>query len=63
MVDGDPLARAVQLEEMEQSEIETFVPGHGPIGRKSELAKLRGYITFLDQSVARAVREGGTIEN
>jgi glyoxylase-like metal-dependent hydrolase (beta-lactamase superfamily II) len=63
MADGDPQKWGAQLEEMNQSDIETFVPGHGPIGGKAELARQREYIAFLQQSVARVIEEGGTVED
>ena len=50
------------LEQMEQFDVETFVPGHGPLGTKVDLALQRQYITLLEDLVAQAVSEGLTPE-
>jgi glyoxylase-like metal-dependent hydrolase (beta-lactamase superfamily II) len=62
MVYCDPQAWASQLEQMEQFDVETFVPGHGPLGTKADLTLQRQYITLLDELVAQAVSEGLTPE-
>lgn len=59
----DPEAWMAQLEEMEQSDIETFVPGHGPLGTKADVALQKQYITVLEEMVAQVIREGGTVED
>lgn len=58
----DPKAWKAQLKRMEQSDIETFVPGHGPLGTKADIALQSRYITVLEKLVGRIVREGGTVE-
>jgi cyclase len=62
MVYCEPQAWASQLEQMEQFDVETFVPGHGPLGTKVDLALQRQYITLLEDLVAQAVSEGLTPE-
>jgi len=62
MVYCDPQAWASQLERMEQLDVETFVPGHGPLGTKADLALQRQYIALLEELVAQAVSEGLTPE-
>jgi cyclase len=57
-----PQAWVAHLEEMEQSSAETFVPGHGPLGTKTDLALQRQYITLLQELVARAIEEGLSVE-
>jgi cyclase len=59
---ADPQAWVAHLEEMEQSSAETFVPGHGPLGTKTDLALQRQYITLLQELVARAIEEGLSAE-
>ena len=59
---SDPQAWVAHLEEMEQSSAETFVPGHGPLGTKTDLALQRQYITLLQELVARAIEEGLSVE-
>ncbi len=62
MVYADPQAWVAQLEQMEQSSAETFVPGHGPLGTKADLALQRQYITLLQELVAGAIEEGLSVE-
>jgi glyoxylase-like metal-dependent hydrolase (beta-lactamase superfamily II) len=59
---ADPPAWVVHLEEMEGSNSEIFVPGHGPLGTKSDLALQRQYILELETMVTQAVREGLSAE-
>jgi cyclase len=62
MVYCDPQAWASELEQMEQFDVETFVPGHGPLGTKEDVALQRRYITLLEELVAQAVSDGLTVE-
>ena len=58
----DPEAWMAQLESMHQSNIETFVPGHGPLGTKADIALQMEYITTLEEMVAQVIQEGGSVE-
>jgi glyoxylase-like metal-dependent hydrolase (beta-lactamase superfamily II) len=60
MAYSDPEAWVAQLEQMERSEIETFVPGHGPLGSKADLAIQRQYIYTIEQLVAQVIKEGSS---
>jgi cyclase len=62
MVFCEPAAWTAQLEQMEGSEIEVFVPGHGPLGTKADLALQRRYITLLDELVIKIIKQGGSAE-
>ncbi len=62
MVYADPQAWNQQLEEMEKSDIETFVPGHGPLGVKADLALQREYVAVLQKMVAGVIKAKGTVE-
>jgi glyoxylase-like metal-dependent hydrolase (beta-lactamase superfamily II) len=62
LVYADPPAWAAWLEAAEQSAVETFVPGHGPLGSRTDLVLERQYITALQELVARTIHEGGTVE-
>ena len=62
MVYCDPQAWVSQLEQMEQLDVETFVPGHGPLGTKADVALQRQYITLLEELVTQAVSDGLTVE-
>jgi len=58
----DPEAWMAQHESMQQSNIETFVPGHGPLGTKADIALQGEYITALEEMVAQVIQEGGSVE-
>jgi glyoxylase-like metal-dependent hydrolase (beta-lactamase superfamily II) len=51
-----------QLQALIDSEYEIFVPGHGPVGGKADLALQIGYMDLLQELVAEVVRTGGTVD-
>ncbi len=51
------------LQFFEASDFETFVPGHGKIGTKEDLALQRRYFEVLEQQVSAVIQAGGTIED
>lgn len=58
MVFCEPDAWMRQIEALEQVEVDVFVPGHGPLGTKADLALQRQYIALLPGLVADAIAEG-----
>jgi glyoxylase-like metal-dependent hydrolase (beta-lactamase superfamily II) len=58
----DPQAWVAQLEGFERSEIEVFVPGHGPVGTKADVALEREYILMLEDWVTQALGRGEPVE-
>jgi cyclase len=62
MTHCDPLGWLAQLEDMERSDIETFVPGHGPIGGKADVAEQMQYMLVLQALVAHVLQSGGALE-
>lgn len=62
MVYCDPQAWGAQLAEMEQSDAEAFVPGHGALGTKADLALQRQYIKLILDLVAQALDKGLSVE-
>ena len=58
----NPEAWQTQLEWFEESDFETFVPGHGPLGTKGDIALQKRYIAILEELVGRIVKEGGSVE-
>lgn len=50
------------LDEMNDWEIETFVPGHGPLGGKADLVQEAAYIRALEDMVGGVVQAGGSLE-
>jgi cyclase len=59
---GDPQAWVAHLEEMEASDIETLVPGHGSLGTKADLARQRQYIITPQELAKEAIQNGLTAE-
>lgn len=47
----------------EQTDFKTFVPGHGTIGTKKDLALQRRYFDVLEQQVSAVIAAGGTQED
>jgi len=60
---SDPQAWSEVLERLEQSDIDTFVPGHGPVGTKADIASVRQYVTALEQLAAQVVESGGSADD
>jgi glyoxylase-like metal-dependent hydrolase (beta-lactamase superfamily II) len=51
------------LENMAGWDIETFVPGHGPVGGKADLTLEANYIQALENLVHEVVQAGRTVED
>jgi cyclase len=62
MTDCDPGAWMAQLDELEQSDVKTFVPGHGPLGTKDDVVAQKQYMILLQALVAHVVQTGGALE-
>jgi glyoxylase-like metal-dependent hydrolase (beta-lactamase superfamily II) len=58
--DSLPAKWVATLELMADSQLETFVPGHGPVGTRGDLLALRAYILALDELASGIARSGGT---
>ena len=58
----DPDAWIAWLAEAEGWDVEVFVPGHGPVGGKADLARQRRYIAALEAMVGEVVAGGGDVE-
>lgn len=54
----EPEAWMEPLGALEQMDVETFVPGHGPLGTKSDLALQKQYLALLPKLVTAAIAEG-----
>lgn len=63
MAYADPPAWREHTAKFEQSANETFVPGHGPVGTKQDLALQREYIAAVEDLVGRVALAGGTVED
>jgi cyclase len=60
--DCDLIAWKNILEEIGQSRLETFVPGHGPVGKKADLLTLLQYLNTLEELVSQVKQAGGSLE-
>jgi len=60
---GYPPRWVALLEDIATWDIETFVPGHGPLGDKSDLTSVKEYIFALEALVAGVVQAGGSVED
>jgi glyoxylase-like metal-dependent hydrolase (beta-lactamase superfamily II) len=58
----DPQAWVAQLEGFERSGIDVFVPGHGPVGTKTDVALVREYILMLEDWVTQALEKDEPVE-
>jgi cyclase len=63
MPSGFPPEWSALLDSMATWEIETFVPGHGPLGGKADLELEARYIRALEEMVQRVVRDGGSVDD
>jgi cyclase len=60
---GYPSRWVVLLKDMTTWDIDTFVPGHGPLGDKSDLASVMEYILALEALVGQVVQAGGSVKD
>jgi glyoxylase-like metal-dependent hydrolase (beta-lactamase superfamily II) len=60
---GFPAEWVALLKEMAGWEIDTFIPGHGPVGSKTDLALEADYILALEVLVAKVVQTGGNVDD
>jgi cyclase len=63
MIGCDPLGWINQLERLEKSTWETLVPGHGPLGGRMDLRRMREYIQELGQRVLMALLQGRNVDS
>ena len=60
---GFPAEWVGLLKEMAGWEIDTFIPGHGPVGSKNDLALEADYILALEALVGQVVQAGGSVDD
>jgi cyclase len=63
MEDCDFAAWKNVLEEISQSNLEIFVPGHGPVGKKADLLLLLQYLNALEDLIKQIKLAGGTAQD
>jgi glyoxylase-like metal-dependent hydrolase (beta-lactamase superfamily II) len=51
------------LDGMTQWDVETFVPGHGPLGTKADLVLQKQYMRSLDELIGRVIAAGGSVDD
>jgi glyoxylase-like metal-dependent hydrolase (beta-lactamase superfamily II) len=59
---GDPKALMGILEKLTGLDLETFVPGHGPLGAKADVVLQMRYIAALHALVGRIIEAGGSVD-
>jgi len=59
----DPAAWQAWLQAMEDSDVEVFVPGHGPLGSRIDLGLQRQYLAAIMNLVARVIEQSGSVED
>ena len=60
--DGYPDEWIDSLNQVDQLDFDTLVPGHGKIGRKEHVQQFRRYLEDLRTAVEEQVRKGATVE-
>ena len=50
------------IDAIEKMDVETIVPGHGPVGDKSDLREMRDYFALLRREARRGFKEGAPPE-
>ena len=61
--DGDPETLLLTLDKLENLRARVLVPGHGPVGDREDLDKMRLYIRTLIWQVKKVVAEKGTADD
>ena len=61
--DSNPAQWVRILEEFEKSDIDTFIPGHGPPGTKTEITLLKEYILELENLALKAHLTGDSADH
>jgi glyoxylase-like metal-dependent hydrolase (beta-lactamase superfamily II) len=61
---GGDLSKLVEmLESLIDLDLETYVPGHGPVGSKADVVLQRKYVSELQALAAQVVKAGGSAED
>lgn len=63
MPDSNPEGWKSALTILKDSECDTYVPGHGPVGTDIDLALIEEYINLLETLVSNAIEKGETIND
>jgi glyoxylase-like metal-dependent hydrolase (beta-lactamase superfamily II) len=63
MAYGFPREWVALLNEMTNWKVKTFIPGHGPVGDKSDLLLEMKYIRALENMVRKVIQRGGTVKD
>ena len=58
-----PQAWIALLDGMTQWGVETFVPGHGPLGTKEDLVLQKQYMRLLDDLILHVIEAGGSVDD
>lgn len=59
---GDPAAWSAALDELAESDCERYVPGHGPVGGKTDLSLQQDYWQAVEALVGKVIARRGTLQ-
>ncbi len=59
----EPPAWIAQLEQWEHAQVETFVPGHGPLGSRADVTLEKECLVALQQLVVAVIEAGGSVDD
>lgn len=62
LMGGDLQTLTMILERLIELDLETLVPGHGPLGTKADVILQKRYIAALEELVAQVVEAGGSAD-
>ncbi len=60
---GFPPEWITLLNDLANGKAKTFVPGHGPLGRKADLRLEAQYIQAMENMIQQVIRRGGTVRD
>jgi hypothetical protein len=60
LMGGDRQRLVSMLERLIELGLETFVPGHGPLGTQADVQLQCEYIAVLEEQAAQVIRKGGS---
>lgn len=60
LADGDPINLLTILKELEEYDVQSFIPGHGRIGSKKDILQEREYILHCQLTTKSLIEEGRT---
>jgi len=63
MVFCDPDGWRVYLDQLAQLDVDTYAPGHGPLGTQDDIALQRRYLDVMHDLIASSIRNGVPVDD